>query len=258
MTTLRYVMQANAASCLGFGVVFAAMPGTVAGLLGSAPMLVVLILGLGLIGNGVHLMLAARREDLRASEVVWFSVGDLAWFLGSMALLAAQLWVTTPLGTGLTWAVALGVAGMGLAQLWLLGQAETGLTAGQYGRAILKTWLVMKLWVKIWLFFLNGVFLWAVTLIPSDFARITLIGYIACGPILLAFAFRMGGLSRATGWGHLIPWIPMLGWWLWDGIDTPYKALLVATTALCLAFDIYDVVRYHRGERALLGGKALA
>ena len=253
MPTLRHVMQVNAASCLGFGALFAAMPGAVAQVLGDPPVWLIAVLGLGLVGNGAHLLWAARRAEVQPREVMWFSVGDLAWFLGSMAVLAAQLWVTTPLGVGLTWVVALGVVTLGLTQLWLLGQGEAGVSAGAYLRAIADTWLAMKLWVKVWLFFLNGVFLWAFTLIPSDFARVTLIGFVACGPVLLAFAFRMGGLSRLAGWGHLIPWVPMVAWWLIDGIDTPYKALLLASTLICLAFDVYDIIRYHRGDRALLG-----
>ncbi|KAJ54671.1 hypothetical protein ACMU_16275 [Actibacterium mucosum KCTC 23349] len=249
-------MQVNAASCLGFGALFAVAPGVVAQALGTPPVWLILALGVGLIGNGLHLILASRRAKLRPDEVIWFSIGDLAWFLGSMGLLAAQLWVTTPLGVGLTWAVALGVVTLGLTQLWMLGQGAAGVSSGIYLRQILRTWLSMKLWVKIWLFFLNGVFLWAFTLVPSDFARVTLIGYVACGPVLLAFAFRMGGLSRAAGWGHLIPWVPMVAWWLIDGIDTPYKALLLASTLICLAFDLFDVARYHKGDRALIGALA--
>lgn len=253
MLILRRVMQVNAASCLGFGGLFAIAPASVAAFLGTVPVWLVLMLGVGLLINGGHLLWSARAETPLLRDVIWFSVGDIVWFLGSLLLLAGQIWVSTPMGVALCWAVAWGVAMLGLTQLWLLGQSAAGHSAGAHLRAILRSWLGMKLWVKLWLFFLNGVFLWAFTLIPSDFARITLIGYVACLPIILGVAFYQGGLTKAAGWGHLIPWLPMFAWWLADGIDTPYKAVLVGATVLCLAFDVYDALRFHRGDRALIG-----
>jgi hypothetical protein len=260
MTSLPTILRANAASCLGFGMLFAVAPDPVAAFLGTMPPEVLFILGLALTGNGAHLALASMRRRPRPGEVAWFSTGDLLWWLVSLALLAADVWITTIAGIVAAWLVGLGVAGMGLAQLWHLGLLRTGLSSRDHRRRIARSWLAMPLWVKLWLFALNAVFLAAVLLVPSTLARVVLVAYIASGPILLAFAFLHGGLSRIMGIGHLIPWAPLLAWLPVHMATGPlgpgaqiYAGVLMMVCALCLAFDIHDLRRWHRGERSILG-----
>ena len=107
--TLAMVLRLNAASCLGFGALFALAPGTVAAFLGSAPALLVLVLGVGLLGNGLLLVLSARAGRVpRRQEVLFFCAGDMGWVAATLVLVAAGLWITAPAGQ----AVALVVAGM--------------------------------------------------------------------------------------------------------------------------------------------------
>ncbi len=264
MASLRLVLRANALSCLVFGALFAVAPAAVARFLGDTPETAVFVVGILLIGNAAHLLFAAMRPLLIRAEVIWFSLGDLLWWSGSLALLAAQVWVTTDRGIVVTWLVAVAVAGLGLAQLWLLGRASAGVHPKAYWRRIGASWLAMPPWVKVWLFWLNGVFLAALFFIPSDLSRIVLVAYVASGPLVLAFAFFEGGLSRLMGLGHLIPWVPMVVWlllWLWQtgltSLDAVYGVVLAMTTIICIGFDIYDVRRWLRGDRAILGSEQI-
>lgn len=114
---LATVMRLNALSCLGFGALFALAPGEVAGFLGTAPALPVFVLGVGLLGNGVLLWLAARAgRQPRRREVLFFCAGDLGWVAATLALIAAGLWITTPAGQAAALAVAACVGAMGVGQ----------------------------------------------------------------------------------------------------------------------------------------------
>jgi len=60
-------MRANATSCLSFGILFALQPSMVASFLGSpepAPQLYILILGILLAVNGLHLLWASMISGL--------------------------------------------------------------------------------------------------------------------------------------------------------------------------------------------------
>ncbi len=92
-----------------------------------------------------------------------------------------------------------------------------------------------------------------------------LIAYVASGPLLGAFAVFAGGLTRAMGLAHLVPWLPMLVWltiWICSseahGLALGYAALLACMTTICLAFDIYDLWRWARGEREILSASTTA
>lgn len=118
------------------------------------------------------------------------------------------------------------------------------------------------MWVKAWLFCLNAVFLAVLLFTSSDLVRIVLIAYVSAGPLLFAFAFLTGGFSRIMGVGHLVPWLPLL-WWLYQAywnvgiasLEAVYAGLLGMAVTICLAFDIYDVIRWIRGDRTVIGSK---
>jgi hypothetical protein len=265
MTSLPTILRINAASCIGFGILFAVAPHAVAAFLGTMPAAAIFALGLALIGNGAHLALASARRAIRPVEVVWFSAGDLLWWLATMALLAAGIWITSPAGIAAACVVATGVAGLGLAQLWRLGLSRTGSSSRGHWRRIARSWMAMPLWVKLWLVALNAVFLGALTFVPSTLARVVLIAYVASGPLMLAFAFFQGGLSRIMGIGHLIPWTPLAIWLplhmasgSMGGGAQVYSAVLILVCTICLAFDACDVWRWMRGERAVIGADMAA
>jgi hypothetical protein len=127
-----------------------------------------------------------------------------------------------------------------------------------------------KTWIKVWLLFLNFVFLLALAFLRDPIGRWTFIAYAASGPLLLAFMLRQRGLTRLLGLAHIIPWVPLMiylaarltsdviGARLTPDRDPElfaYVVLLIATVGTCLAFDFYDVYRWVRGERFILGSE---
>lgn len=121
--TLTSLLRLNAASCLGFGLLFVLIPVRVTGLLGDAPWLVVLVLGAGLIGNGIHLMWASM-----APRPVWmiryFSIGDGLWVVATLFLVLSGMWITTVPGILISLLVAAGVGTLGALQWRHIGQAN--------------------------------------------------------------------------------------------------------------------------------------
>jgi hypothetical protein len=256
LASLSHILRVNAASCLAFGVLFLSVPEAVAAFLGRVPVWAVVPVGLGLIANGGHLLIASRRRPCR-TEVLWFSAGDLLWWLASVLLVAFPWWVTTTRGQIAALSVASGVAFLGLAQLWVLALEERGIAAGQFWASLVAGWLRLELWVRLWLVILNLVFV--VGLFLPAFARTVSLSYVASGPLLLGLVFLQGGFSKATGIGHLLAWVP-LAVWLGDklssvpmaGIEPAYGLILAAALAICLCFDIYDLFRWLRGDRQIL------
>lgn len=259
MTSLSFVLRLNAASCLGFAALFAILPGEVARMLGAAPPGVVFGLGLLLLANGGHLALASLRSRPIEAEILWFSFGDMAWWIASLALIAAGVWITTPSGVSLALLVGTCVAALGCAQLFLLGRKRSGLSAARHWERIGQSWMSLPAWVKAWLFALNAVFLAAPALMPWDAARIVLIAYVASGPLLVGFAVHAGGLKRSMGIGHIVPWAPLLAWLTLQSppygeglVGSGYASLLAIMIAVCLVFDLYDLLRWQKDERAIL------
>lgn len=137
-------------------------------------------------------------------------------------------------------------------------------------RQIGRSWLGMKTWVKLWLFFLNGVFLAAFSFQYDPLSTWTLLAYAASGPLLVGIARVQRGLTRFLGIAHLIPWIPLqvyLATRLSSDRVGPrltidgdphlfvYSLVLGATVTVCLVFDVWDVVRWIRGERFIIGSR---
>lgn len=259
MSRLAFVLRLNAASCVSFGGLFLILPGAIGEVLGSMPPKALAGVGLVLLINGAHLLRASMRARLVPAEIVWFSLGDLAWWLATLGLIAAGTWITTFVGIALALVVALGVAGLGCVQLFLLGTGSSGLAPREHWRSIGRSWLSLPIWVKVWLFTLNAVFLLSPAFLPWNVASVVLIAYLASGPLLVGFVVVEGGLTRAMGLAHLVPWTPMLAWlvvWIAvgaaDSIAVGYAAMLAAMTAICLAFDIYDLWRWGRGDRGII------
>ena len=113
MISLVYVLRLNAASCLSFGALFMSIPGEIASVLGSASPTLLVGLGAILLANGVHLLLASIRKRPLPLEILWFSMGDMAWWLGTLTLIATDVWITTVTGVVLALLVALCVAALG-------------------------------------------------------------------------------------------------------------------------------------------------
>jgi hypothetical protein len=119
MTSLTTILRMNAASCIGFGALFVALPGVVAAFLGDppAPDTVVRLLGGLLLLNGLHLLHTSGQAQPHRWLVLYFSLGDFLWVLATAGLIGAGLWITTPAGVAAAVAVAAAVGAMGIAQV---------------------------------------------------------------------------------------------------------------------------------------------
>jgi hypothetical protein len=132
-----------------------------------------------------------------------------------------------------------------------------------------RSWRALPAWVKIWLFFLNAVFLASPLVMAGDPGLPIVLGlYLASGPFLFAFMLTQRGLSRALGTAHLMPWVPLVLYlvfrltgagkgpaihWNEEPLLWSYSLLLLTTVVICLAFDLYDWARWVRGDKALMG-----
>lgn len=118
MLALASILALNATSCVLFGVLFLALPGAVAAFLGTppAPAWLIAAIGVILVVNGAHLAWAARQQRPRRALVLYFSGGDIAWVVATVALIAGGLWITTPGGIAAALIVAAGVGAMGVLQ----------------------------------------------------------------------------------------------------------------------------------------------
>jgi hypothetical protein len=120
MVTLQTVLRMNASTCLGFGILFAVLPSSVAQFLSptdSAPNWVFVVLGVGLILQGVHLLSASFQTMPSKGLILYFSIGDFAWTLASLLLMIMGLWITSPLALIYATLVALMVGLLGLMQI---------------------------------------------------------------------------------------------------------------------------------------------
>jgi len=120
MTTLSNVMKANAISCIVFGLIFLSIPSRVIIFLSDdiqLPETILLILGIGLIVNGLHLTWASLKPMPSKALVIYFSIGDYIWVLGSISLVQLGVWITTTAGIITAFIVSAMVGLFGILQM---------------------------------------------------------------------------------------------------------------------------------------------
>ena len=253
MNSLKLVLRMNATSCIAFGLLGLLIPAHISMFLGDPPVWLVQIVGAVLIANGLHLILAAQRKAINKWEVFYFSFGDLAWWLGSSFLIAMNIWITTTMGAITMYAIAFAVAILGVTQLWMMAVLKNKRSSGEHWIAIKKSYWAMPKWVFVWLCFLNIYFLISVLFWPDRLSVVVLIGFVATGPLLVAQIAFDGGLRRVLGLAHLVPWVPLLIWLTMYGGNHLYRSVLIILLVICLAFDVFDVWRFWKGDRSTFG-----
>jgi len=279
MKQLRWTLRLNVATCAVFGAVFIYDPLAVSAYLGALPRVPLQLLGTALLIHSAHLLIGSLRKNLLPWEIYYFSAGDILWFLGSLTLLVSTDYISTRVGVSATLLVACLVAGIGLFQLWYLAESRDAAGSTQIAgdhlpvhlsriEAIRNSWLGIKTWIKIWLVGLNLVFLISIYFWPTMFTQVVLVAYLATAPLLLVFMILQRGLTRLLGVAHLIPWVPLITYItlrLSGGAAGPqltfredsslfvYAIVLVTFLAICLAFDLVDLVRWIKGDKARLG-----
>ncbi len=116
------------------------------------------------------------------------------------------------------------------------------------------------LWWNYWL--VIGVFVLPMTLVIWRETRVAGLITVAIAWVtgqLVLWTFDQMGYTRLIGWSHVVLWVPLVVYlgriWRTSGLpDWPRRilAVILATYAVSLAFDIADVVRYLLGERDIL------
>lgn len=120
MVTLKTVLRTNALSCIGFGLVFLCVPSAVAGFLSTenlVPKVMLIILGVVLIINGLHLAWASSKPMPSKSLILYFSIGDFLWVISTLLLILFGLWITTFSGIIATLLVSALVGALGVLQI---------------------------------------------------------------------------------------------------------------------------------------------
>jgi len=120
MITLSNVMKANASSCIGFGIILAFFSEPITHFLSSShpmPNTILIILGLVLIGNGLHLIWASFCLMPSKFLVLYFSAGDYLWVILTLYLIFTGMWITSSLGIIIALLVAAMVGTFGWLQM---------------------------------------------------------------------------------------------------------------------------------------------
>lgn len=116
---LETIMRANAAFCLFFGAMFAGFPMSVTSFLSTdpAPAWSVVVIGIVLLLNGLHLLWVSTKQPVAKWEIYHFSAGDFGWVAGTVVMIAMQIWITTAFGIAAALGVAVIVGSFGILQL---------------------------------------------------------------------------------------------------------------------------------------------
>ena len=138
--------------------------------------------------------------------------------------------------------------------------------------AAYRSWSSIKPAVMAWLWYLNAIYCIGFFYIPRPEAVWALTSYLAVGPLIVWTIARHRGLTRVSGLIHL-PWAPFALYlgvrlfsnalgpplsWRSDAIYYLWLHVVFSSTCICLAFDAWDLMRWRRGERFVLGTPAAA
>ncbi|WP_341366015.1 hypothetical protein [Yoonia sp. BS5-3] len=115
---LRRFLWMNAASCLGFGLLFLCASQASAQFIGDPPVIVVTALGGLLLVNAGLLALTARYWPAKQPLIAFFALGDATWVILTLVLLLAGLWIKGTVATLAAIAVACGVGALGFGQYY--------------------------------------------------------------------------------------------------------------------------------------------
>jgi len=126
---LRLVLMLNGASCVLFGLLFLFASSSVSAFLAdraAAPDAIILVLGAGLLINGLALFFFARSNSPNRHAVWLFSLGDLLWVLATLVLIATGVWIDRAPAILAALAVAVFVGTLGWLQWRAIAARPTG------------------------------------------------------------------------------------------------------------------------------------
>lgn len=117
MKFLKAALLLDASSCVIFGAIFVVFSGAVSQFIGNPFGWVVPALGAVLLFNGLHLVIASRRNKPLCPEILYFVAGDFLWVVGTLVLVGLGLVITSAQGTLVSLLVAAMVGAFGVMQV---------------------------------------------------------------------------------------------------------------------------------------------
>lgn len=121
MPRLNKILHTNALTCIIFGIIMVLYPYQISIFLSSstpAPSELILAVGSLLLCHSGHLFWVARSHLPSKWHIVYFSMGDFLWVLGTMGLVITQTWITHSIAIIVSYIIALLVGTLGALQLF--------------------------------------------------------------------------------------------------------------------------------------------
>ena len=129
--------------------------------------------------------------------------------------------------------------------------------------SILHSYTSMPAWVQVWVFILAAVNVACVAFLDSAVGQATaaagILVLLTNTPILLYY----GGMNRALAIPHLFAWIPLCVFLALQLSGEPaaqmsqpvrnYAIAVLVVNGISLAFDVFDSLRWLKGERETPG-----
>jgi hypothetical protein len=114
--SLNLLLRINSASCLLFGLVMLVKTDAVNLLIGTEKTMLMHSIGIILVFNGMLLLIASLRQEIKPHEVLFFVMGDYGWTILTIALISANAVIIDPIGINVTIVIAIYTAAMGALQ----------------------------------------------------------------------------------------------------------------------------------------------
>ena len=122
---INTVLYANASFCLASAVLIMLLPGMLADLVISLPLVVFRILGIGLLLFALDVLITARKESPSRGKVIYIFVADLAWVLMTPVVLFTLQERITNLGNLLLVDIAIVVGAFATFEWLAMGRMES-------------------------------------------------------------------------------------------------------------------------------------
>jgi hypothetical protein len=114
--SLNLLLRINCASCLIFGLVMLLKTDSVNLLIGTEKTMLMHSIGIIFVVNGMLLLIASLRNEIKPHEVMFFVIGAYGWTIITVALISADVVIIDPLGIRVTFVIAMYTAAMGALQ----------------------------------------------------------------------------------------------------------------------------------------------
>jgi hypothetical protein len=110
---LNMLLRINSASWLILGLAMLLKTDAVNLLIGTEKTMLMHSIGIIFVVNGVLLLIASLRNEIKPHEVMFFVIGNYGWTLLTVALISADAVIIDPVGIRVTFVIAMYTAAIG-------------------------------------------------------------------------------------------------------------------------------------------------